>query len=400
VKCPAITSGSIIAGDSLELLKCIQSRSIDAIVTDPPYGLAINDSDWDTIGPGNEYQQWVGSWAVEANRVLKPGGFLISFASPRLYHRLASGVEDAGFKVKDLISWIHPKGFAMAMDAGMLIDKKACAEQLERDIGRKPTRTEFNAAWSTFREKNGEKLKRRKLHSGNAGLLDKYKESDRKKITIDMADPRTELAKKWAGFKTGLKPLNEPILLAQKETDGSIADNIKKWNVGAMNVNETRIPYQDAGDKERNTKNLSRFAPMQCNTFVATRAGMSTDKVTLKGNLEGDDRGRFPANVVTTEPMLGDHDKFFLVSKPEVPEKTANGVVDNPHPTTKPLRLMDHLVKLVTKRGDVVLDLFAGSGSTLVSAKRNCRGYIGIEKERKYVDIAVKRLENTGGCDG
>jgi len=393
MKCPSISKNTVLRGDSLEMLKCFPDNFASAIVTDPPYGLSINDDKWDAIGSSKDYQQWTESWAREANRVVKPGGYVIAFASPRLYHRLASGIEDAGFKVKDLVSWIHPKGFAMAMDAGMLIDKKACADKLEHDLGRKPTMAEFNASWATFRDKIGEKQKRRKIHAGNAGLLDKYKESDRKKITLDLAEPRTKMAKEWTGFKTGLKPLNEPIIIAQKETDGSIAENIKKWGVGAMNVDDARIPYRDDKDKAANTKGLKRFATQQGSKMIATRAGMSKDTIPLKGNLDGNEKGRFPANVIETDPILGDYDKFFLVSKPEVSEKTHDGLVKNEHPTVKPLNLMAHLVKLVTRPGDIVLDPFAGSGTTLVAAKCAGRNFVGMDIDPGSVGIAKKRIK-------
>jgi site-specific DNA-methyltransferase (adenine-specific) len=201
------------------------------------------------------------------------------------------------------------------------------------------------------------------------------------------------MAKEWTGFKTGLKPLNEPIIIAQKETDGSIAENIKKWGVGAMNVDDARIPYRDDKDKAANTKGLKRFATQQGSKMIATRAGMSKDTIPLKGNLDGNEKGRFPANVIETDPILGDYDKFFLVSKPEVSEKTHDGLVKNEHPTVKPLNLMAHLVKLVTRPGDIVLDPFAGSGTTLVAAKCAGRNFVGMDIDPGSVGIAKKRIK-------
>jgi len=98
----------IICGDALKILKEIPDNSIDAVVTDPPYGLVFMGKEWDNFGTDlQKYQEWTKEWAKEALRVLKPGGHLLSFGGTRTYHRMACGIEDAGFEIRDTIMWIY-----------------------------------------------------------------------------------------------------------------------------------------------------------------------------------------------------------------------------------------------------------------------------------------------------
>ena len=98
-------------GDVVEQLKLLDDDSVDAIITDPPYNLNFMGKKWDNIGAPLEFQQWCSSWATECLRVLRKGGYLLSFGGTRTFHRTASGIEDAGFVIKDCLSWNYGSGF-------------------------------------------------------------------------------------------------------------------------------------------------------------------------------------------------------------------------------------------------------------------------------------------------
>lgn len=100
----------VIHGDCLELLPQIPSNSVDSICTDPPYGLAFQNKKWDTFKP-KEFQQFSEDWGRQALRILKPGGYMLSFGGTRTYHRMNCGLEDAGFDIKDTLMWLYGNGY-------------------------------------------------------------------------------------------------------------------------------------------------------------------------------------------------------------------------------------------------------------------------------------------------
>jgi SAM-dependent methyltransferase len=110
-------SATVWHGDCLEVLRDLPDNSVDAIVTDPPYGLGFMGKDWDDLPPGLP-------WAQECLRVLKPGGHLLAFGGTRTWHRLAVAVEDAGFEMRDSIAWLYGSGFPKSLDVSKAIDKK------------------------------------------------------------------------------------------------------------------------------------------------------------------------------------------------------------------------------------------------------------------------------------
>ncbi len=143
----------ILQGDCLEQMKLLPENSVDAIITDPPYGLAFMGKQWDSYDPtvnkgsfktgtGSHpqgyvaidkpaFQQFTNKWATECLRVLKPGGFLLSFGGTRTYHRMVCGIEDAGFEIRDTIGWIFGQGFPKSLNIGKQIDKM---QGNERDV--------------------------------------------------------------------------------------------------------------------------------------------------------------------------------------------------------------------------------------------------------------------------
>jgi DNA modification methylase len=102
----------LLHADSLTLMRELPEGAIDAVVTDPPYGIGFGDESWDS-GPltdAENFQAWTSAWAAEALRALKPGGWLAAFGTPRTFHRLVAGVEDAGFEVRDQVLWLYAQG--------------------------------------------------------------------------------------------------------------------------------------------------------------------------------------------------------------------------------------------------------------------------------------------------
>ena len=253
----------IICGDCLAEMAKMDANSVDAIVTDPPYGLTSvsrngsprqNDpatphgrtrlgggfmgKTWDAKLPGPEI------WA-EALRVAKPGCHLLAFGGTRTFHRLVCAIEDAGWEIRDGLGWLYGSGFPKSESVSLAIDKKACREELEAKLGRKPTKDEFKAAWVGYRNVVGDFPNDRPnshgknaIPVGSAGLGQGQK----------MTSPATDAARQWEGWGTALKPAWEPIILARKPLDGTVAANVLKWGTGAINVDGCRVEVDPAHD--------------------------------------------------------------------------------------------------------------------------------------------------------
>jgi hypothetical protein len=110
----------VFSGDCLDLMARMPAACADAVVTDPPYGLSFGDSDWDTFGSPAAFGEWCTRWAAGCLRVLKPGGYMLAFGGPRLWHRLAAGIEDAGGEVRDTIMWVYG---CLSADTEILTDR-------------------------------------------------------------------------------------------------------------------------------------------------------------------------------------------------------------------------------------------------------------------------------------
>jgi hypothetical protein len=134
-------SYALYTGNCIEVMQAMPAASVDAVVTDPPYGLKFMGKKFDDLGDGAQQREWHRLWAVEALRVLKPGGYLLAMGGSRTYHHLASGIEDAGFEIRDRIlyitgageiaetigpelAWIYGSGFPKSLDVGKAIDKR------------------------------------------------------------------------------------------------------------------------------------------------------------------------------------------------------------------------------------------------------------------------------------
>jgi DNA modification methylase len=388
-------TNTIQTGDCFEVLGELPAESVHAVVTDPPYGLAFMGRDWDDFDP-TEYQEWCGDWATEAKRVLKPGGHLLAFSGNRTHHRLFSGVEDAGYEVRDTLTWHQAEGFPKALDVSKAIDKQADAE----------------------REVVGEKRAgiARKGRSNNEVFHDTIDE-DQKHIPVTA--PATDAAETWDGWKTALKPATEFIVLARKPlSEGTVAENVQEWGTGALNIDGCRIESDGSHKRPYQPTNTEREIYGEQDGFEPTNA-----------------EGRYPSNVVFDEQaaerldrevgelaesyqetskrgyvsrIYGDKDteaggadgytgsggpsRYFYTSKASRAERTLDGRIANAHPTVKPQDLMEWLVRLATREGQTVLDPFAGSGTTCAAAKGLGREFVGIERQPEWADVARVRV--------
>src|SRR5699024_5631479 len=124
-------------GDCIQVMNAMPANSIDAIVTDPPYGLGFMGRKWDSLPPSLE-------WSEACMRVLKPGAHIVAFGGTRTRHRLAVAIEDAGFEMRDSLAWLYGSGFPKSMNVGKAIDKRAGAE---REVGGEYASPEGTTGW-------------------------------------------------------------------------------------------------------------------------------------------------------------------------------------------------------------------------------------------------------------
>jgi site-specific DNA-methyltransferase (adenine-specific) len=382
---------TLLQGDNRETLKTLPDNSVDAIVTDPPYGIDFLGKAWDAnTGALETYQ--------ECLRVLKPGGHILAFSAARTYHHLAVTLEQAGFEIRDQIMWIYSSGFPKSQDVG---------KSIQRSLGVKETKTK--------KALNGY-AKEQTAH-GAQRVGDVTKDDYEKEITSTVCtDPE---AQQWEGWGTALKPAHEPIALARKPIKQSIAKNVQQWGTGALNIDAGRIPY--VNDKDIKSAQFGR--PSTDNhSYINTEAQRTRDNLDV---VQANAQGRFPSNVIG-EILQEDYQKYFYCPKVSRKERhigfdttniptNPNGILDNKdengnqvlsidskrlgtekgnnHPTVKPVELMKYLIKLITPPGGTVLDPFNGSGSTGMAAVELGFEYIGCELDPAYVDISTKRIE-------
>lgn len=344
-------------GNNIDILKTLEDNSIDSIVTDPPYGIDFLGKDWDAnTGALETYQ--------ECLRVLKPGGYILAFSAARTYHHLAITLEQAGFEIRDQLMWLYSSGFPKAQDIGKAIQKRLGVEET------KPLTTNGSPngiARMTYSQSEPKKLK----ETENA-------------TDIVVTSPE---AKQWAGWKTALKPAHEPIAMARKPMKGSTIDNVLTHGVGALNIDATRIPYEDIKDMEGAGLNWNKTG---YETGGPRFVGSGDEHTEVKKPKEKknniNSEGRFPSNVIGE--VAEEYQKYFYCPKVSKQER----MLFNNHPTVKPVELMKWLVKLVTPKGGTVLDPFTGSGSTGMAAVELGHNFIGCELDPAYVDIANKRI--------
>lgn len=246
-------NAKVIHGDCLEVMRDMDANSVDAIVTDPPYGLEFMGKDWDKLGAGvaecrdsmdeshpfrdgstrvrygknvKSMQEWHYRWAVEALRVAKPGAHLLAFGGTRTHHRLMCAIEDAGWEIRDCLCWVTGQGFPKNTNISKQLDKLLGKE---RDVITQKIRGDVEKAKLT-----GTTYATAQANRNNKSIFGYGIES----ITA----PASEPAKQWDGFGTALKPSLEIIVLCRKPLTGTIAQNVLRWGCGGLNIDSCRIP--------------------------------------------------------------------------------------------------------------------------------------------------------------
>lgn len=384
-------------GDCLEVISALPDNSVDSVVTDPPYELGFMGKKWDNSGIAYSVELW-----TECFRVLKPGGHLLAFGGSRTWHRLAVAIEDSGFEVRDSIAWMYGQGFPKSLDVGKALEAQA------KTGSSSPTAQRKTAMGSDYKQTP-------LAGTPGYGTTGNFTNKDTGGAELRITSPA---AQQWQGWGTALKPAFEPIVVARKPLIGTVAENVLAHGTGALNIDASRIGRAD-GDVSHAGNRTSTFGTQEtvsggdgsggweqsagrwpANVILDESQAAELDKQSgvTKSGKPRDEKGKggiwAEGNGVPCGPQHGDEggaSRFFYCAKPSKKERPkVNGVA---HPTVKPLKLMRYLVKLVTPPGGVVLDPFAGSGTTLEAAVDEGFDAIGIELTEEYLPLIVDRLE-------
>jgi site-specific DNA-methyltransferase (adenine-specific) len=260
-------------GDMRQVLRSLPENSFDSIVSDPPYELGFMGKAWDSTGIAFDPRAW-----AEAYRVLKPGAHIVAFGGTRTWHRIAVAIEDAGFQIRDSLAWLYGQGFPKSMNLSKAIQAKGGPEAIRR--------MEMGEDY----EPSG---RGRKNYDHGAGSA--------MNGTRDAASPVNDLAKKWEGWGTALKPSFEPIILARKPPIGTIAQNVEAFGVGGLNIDACR------GEEGSGSKGCpywpEKCGGHDCNTFSKTFHGSPP------AGWPDEIKGRWPPNVCVDEEVAADLDE-------------------------------------------------------------------------------------------
>ena len=350
---------NLLHGDCLEQMKTLEDNSVDSIVSDPPYGISFMAKKWDYDVPSVEVWE-------EAMRVLKPGGHALIACGTRTQHRMVVNIEDAGFEIRDVVSWIYGSGFPKSLNISKAIDKAAGAER--KVVGHKPPCGMFSPDTP---------------HFGSASEVeDTYQSSP-------ITTPATEAAKQWDGWGTALKPSCEFFTLCRKPlSEKTIAANVLKWGTGGINIDACRV-----GTTGSRTNSNGKRSMYGGNSLLESKT--HNDTTTIHNT------GRFPANlihdgsqeVLELFPESGEKSpaRFFYCAKASKKDRDEG----NNHPTVKPTALMSYLCRLITPTGGVVLDPYMGSGSTGKAAVQEGFSFVGCELDPDYYEIAKARVNHS-----
>lgn len=429
---------NLLLGDCLERLKELPDNSIDSIVTDPPYGLSKQPDMVEVLTHwlsgeeykhnskgfmGKEWDSFVPSPAIwkECYRVLKPGGHMVAFFGTRTYDIGVLAIRLAGFEIRNQLAWVFSQGFPKSLDVSKAIDKAAGAQ-------------------------------------GKRGHVVGKSGSKRNSMAGDFAGgeyheylPSTDEAKQWEGWGTDLKPAMEPIVLARKPLEGTVAQNVLKHGVGGINIDGCRVESDESKERTHEKSQSNDYSKDGTTTFTS-KAGKF---------IGGDPKGRFPANFIhdgsdevvslfpdskgQIAPVKGNEPshtgesgiygtygrtsfekreetelsaaRFFYCAKTSkkdrnegldhlpdkewrqegaaVPERANRPFLPskNNHPTVKPTALMEYLCRLITPPNGTILDPFMGSGSTGKAAMYEGFNFVGIELLEEHMTIAEARIE-------
>ncbi len=410
--------------DALAFLKRLPENFVDSIVTDPPAGISFMGKEWDHHKGGRDaWIEWMAEIAAECLRVIKPGAHALVWSLPRTSHWTATAWENAGFEVRDRIAHVFGSGFPKSLDVSKAIDKDA----------------------GHWRGRAGKVVIDAQPSKGK-----EYERSDKGSAITAAA------AAAWSGWGTALKPAMEDWWLLRKPLIGTVAENVLKYGTGALNIDASRVgteerTYTGSGAQPNKLTNHGKG-----DTGIGLMDGRGKDlEFTVKGRWpshlihDGSEEvvALFPASngqqgavgpeygnkvpVNTYGPYgprndfqprndFGSAARFFYCAKADRAEREyglegmgkkdlrwssgeqspgtfqsegTNRSVKNHHPTVKPLALMSYLIRLITPPGGIVVDPFAGSGSTCVASIRRDFQFIASEAEADYCAIAQKRID-------
>lgn len=411
---------TLYCGDCLDVLKTLEADSVDSCVTDPPYHLTnpaskSNMHDKTFVDPNAKQfvrltkgfmgKTWDGGdiafrpdvWR-EVWRVLKPGAHLLAFGGTRTYHRMACAVEDAGFEIRDCVQWLYGSGFPKSHNITIAIDKTA---------GVAPRSKAFNMKGRGDREDE--------LNDNGREFLLPY-------------EPATAAAREWQGFGTALKPACELIVLARKPlSESTVAANVLKWGTGALNIDGCRVATNEQITTTRNylggaiepggmekpgNRTFTQYRQNSNGRWPANLIHDGSEEVVAGfpdarsycNNLDTANAasGKQFKNNDRDVPILpedgyfirgqmyadaGSAARFFYTAKADADDRLGSR-----HPTVKPLDLKQYLVRLVTPPGGLVLDCFAGTGTTGEAAWREGMRAVLIEREAEYQEDIRRRM--------
>lgn len=416
----------ILHGDCLDLLPTLPDNSVDSIVTDPPYHLTelphLRQGNIPAGGFNNPRtaqgklaragfmgKNWDGGdisfrpdvW-LECYRVLKPGGHIAVFGGSRTHHRIWCAVEDAGFEIRDTIMWITSQGFPKSLNVSKAIDKHLGYER--EVVGASPR------------------------HGGGVAFAEGHGGFNTEVGSITA--PASPEAKHWDGWGTAIKPAHEPILLARKPlSEKTVAQNVLKWGTGAINIDACRVEAGDeytypeiSGGKRtvesgfaqsgvpafHNGTDGGRAASHALGRWPANVCYDGSDEVLEAFFQFGERRSAYPgrqdladayqgSEVITgsfggsrSGPCQSDSGtaaRFFYCAKASKADRAGSK-----HPTVKPIKLMEWLIRLVTPLNGMVLDPFAGSGTTGEAALAGGYDATLIEREDEYIADIKRRF--------
>jgi len=433
----------LVEADCREAIKRLADNSVDAVVTDPPYALvsiqsrfgktSLEDATKTSEAARNKANQYASlsagfmgsTWDTgevafdvafwrEVLRVLKPGGHLLAFGGTRTYHRLACAIEDAGFEVRDQVGWCYGTGFPKSHNISKAVDRK---------LGAKP-------------EIVGEHS-RKNLRKNGAGFRNLPGLASESRGAIPLTAPTTSEAKRWDGWGTALKPAWEPICLARKPlSEPTVAANVLKWGTGALNIDACRV---ESGPSPSVAMRARGKAPISCKPGEYGDGHAIQNRITPErwcAERPGEQQGRWPANLVhdgspevlgafpdaqggqpqvirrgittgrsmgygsTSKPHIGyggfadsgSAARFFFSAKAGPADR-----FNAKHPTVKPIALLQWLCRLITPPNGLVLDPFAGSGTTGQACFIEGFHCILFEKDHSYAEharMAIKSLKD------
>ena len=416
----------IYQGDCLEVMKTLPSESIDSIVTDPPYELGFMGKEWDNTRIANSVELW-----TECLRVLKSGGYLLAFGGTRTYHKMACAIEDAGFEIRDMIEWVYGSGFPKSLNIGKAVDKlqgnerqvigidksgkssrayqseeKTTAGQYKIDKG-----TSEWEGWGTALKPAHEPIcmARKPLSEKTvAENVLKYRTGginiDESRVDFVSEEDRKESITKNQHADFGTKPMTnnnvygDYSMLEPKNFNPTgrfpanlIHDNseeVKECFPETKSVKANNVQRKDCPNTAMSGRNYARFNEEE-GYDDSGNASRFFKSIIYQAKASKSERNKGCEDMeqqITSDGREKSIDNAF---------QRGETLRHNNHPTVKPVALMEYLINMVTPKCGVVLDPFAGSGSTLVAAKELGFNFIGIEKENEYIKIIQARINNT-----